>query len=323
MPSSKDEIQYYDLHDFKFHNGVTLPNIRVAYKIINPHNSKIAIVHTCFRGRIDSTLTHANRAFRNHKVIVVALFGNGESSSPSNTPDFPKQLEYMDCVAAQHKFLTEGLEITEVDVMLGFSMGGQITYHWIATHPSFVKNAVIVCSSARTSRHNFQFLEGPRAALENAKDEDLGKRAFGKAYSAWLTSAEWFDQEKYTDLGFQSLSEWDEMATGKGYDDWTGDDLLVMLGMWQRGDIARCVPESGGSLEAALKSIRARVLLMPSETDQYFRPYVNEREAQSFKSSKHATVETVPSIWGHIVGGGANPADVDWMDKKIVSFIEG
>ncbi|KAL6704699.1 hypothetical protein ACN47E_007981 [Coniothyrium glycines] len=322
MSSTNQSIQYHELQDFEFHNGVILPKVRIAYKIINPHNSKIAVVHTCFKGRIDRTLTHADRAFRNHKVIVIALFGNGESSSPSNTPDFPKTLEYMDCVAAQYKFLTAGLNVKEIDVMLGFSMGGQITYHWITTHPAFVKKAVIVCSSAKTSPHNYQFLEGPRAALANAKSEEQGKRAFGKAYSAWLTSAEWFDQEKFTELGFGSLSEWDEMTTGKGYDDWTGDDLLIMLGMWQRGDIARCVPGSQGSLEAALKTIRSKVLLMPSETDQYFRPYVNVREAKSFQSERHAQVAIVPSIWGHIVGGGANPVDVTWMDEKIVSFLE-
>lgn len=197
-------------------------------------------------------------------------------------------------------------------------MGGQITYHWIASYPSFVKNAVIVCSSARTSRHNIQFLEGPKAALENAKDEESGLRAFGKAYSAWLTSAEWFDQELYKDLGFDSLSAWDETATGKNYHGWAGADLLAMLSMWQRGDVARCVPDADGELGVALRTIEARVLLMPCETDQYFRPYVSEREV---KDLKHGEVAVVKSVWGHIVGGGASREDTRWMDGKIETFL--
>jgi homoserine acetyltransferase len=311
-------IQHHELTDFTFQDGTTLPRVQIAYQIRNAHNTKVAIVHTCFRGRIESTLTHANGALRNYKVIVIALFGNGESSSPSNTPDFPSRIEYTDCVKAQYQFLTQGLKIDHVDVMLGFSMGGQITYHWIATHPAFVKNAVIVCSSARTSRHNFQFLEGPRAALECASDPTVGKRAFGKAYSAWLTSAEWFDEELYKNMGFETLNTWDEVATGSGYDGWEGSDLLAMLGMWQRGDIARCVPVAKGELAKALETIEARVLLMPCETDQYFRPYANEREA---KSVKHAEVHIVPSIWGHIAGGGANADDIEWMKEKIGSFL--
>jgi homoserine acetyltransferase len=317
--STPAPIQYHELTNFAFQDGTTLPTARIAYQILHPDKTKIAIVHTCFRGRIAGTLTHADGAFKDHKVIVIALFGNGESSSPSNTTGFPPTLDYQDCVKAQHEFLTQGLGIQNVDAMLGFSMGGQITYHWITTHPGFVRNAVIVCSSARTSQHNFQFLEGPRAALESAADPARGVRAFGKAYSAWLTSAEWFDQQLYTAMGFDTLAAWDEVATDTGYRDWTGEDLLAMLAMWQRGDIARCVSGAKGELDQALKTIEAKVLLMPCETDQYFRPYVSEREG---KVIRDARVCVVPSIWGHIAGGGANPKDVEWMGEKIKMLLE-
>jgi homoserine acetyltransferase len=315
-----ESIQYYELTNFTFQDGTTVPRVQIAYQILHPEKTSIAVVHTCFRGRIGGTLTHADGVLKDHKVIVIALFGNGESSSPSNTPGFPKTIEYQDCVKAQHQFLTQELGIKNVNVMLGFSMGGQITYHWIVTHPAFVKNAVIVCSSAKTSRHNFQFLEGPRAALENAADSTRGIQAFGKAYSAWLTSAEWFDQQLYTEMGFDTLAAWDQVATTTGYRDWSGEDLLAMLGMWQRGDVARCVSAANGELDEALKTIEAQVLLMPCETDQYFRPYVSEREAQSIKEAR---LHTVPSIWGHIAGGGANPKDVDWMGKRIQTLLQG
>jgi homoserine acetyltransferase len=321
--ASSEPLQTYSVQNFKFCNGATLPKLNLAYKILNPHNSKIAVVHTCFKGRLDTTLTHANGALRNHKIILIALLGNGESSSPSNTKDFPEKIEYMDCISAQHQLLTKELGIKEVDVMLGFSMGGQITYHWITTHPDFIKHAVVVCSSAKTSRHNFQFLEGPRAALENAKSPELGIRAFGKAYSAWLTSAEWFDQECYKALGLQNLRDWDDIATIQGYEGWNGEDLLVMLGMWQRGDISRCKTAGGvkfANTEDPLQGIKAKVLLMPCETDQYFRPYVSEKEVLGLENG---SVEVVPSIWGHIGGGGANEKDTEWMDNKIKLFLRG
>jgi hypothetical protein len=34
-------------------------------------------------------------------------------------------------------------------------------------------------------------------------------------------------------------------------------------------------------------------------------------------------VHVVPSIWGHIAGGGANPDDVDWMKEKVEAFLRG
>ncbi|USP76400.1 hypothetical protein yc1106_03674 [Curvularia clavata] len=313
-----EPLQTYEISDFKFHNGSTLPKLTLAYKILNPHNSKIAVVHTCFKGRLNTTPTYADSALKNHKIILIALLGNGESASPSNTPGFPSQIEYMDCINAQYPLLTQDLAIKEVDVMLGFSMGGQITYHWLAAHPDFIKHAVIICSSAKTSRHNYQFLEGPKAALQNAKTPESGIRAFGKAYSAWLTSAEWFDEECYKSMGFQQLRDWDDVTNIQGYEGWTGDDLLAMLGMWQRGDISRCT--AAGDVESALKSIKAKVLLMPCEMDQYFRPYVSQREV---KSLQDGIVEVIPSIWGHIAGGGANQKDLEWMDHRMKLFLRG
>ncbi|RMZ68457.1 homoserine acetyltransferase family [Pyrenophora seminiperda CCB06] len=316
--TTAEPLQTYGVQEFKFHNGTTLPTIKLAYKILNSHCSKIAVVHTCFKGRLDTTLTFANGVLKDHKIILIALLGNGESSSPSNTPNFPSQIEYMDCVRAQHRLLTEEIGINEVDVMLGFSMGGQVTFHWITTYPDFVKHAIIICSSAKTSEHNFQFLEGPKAALHHAASPERGIRAFGKAYSAWLTSAEWFDQQRYREMGLQTLRDWDDVTTIQGYEGWTKDDLLVMLGMWQRGDVSRCI-ENEKTVEEALEGIKAKVLLMPCETDQYFRPYVSQREV---KSLSRGEVQVIPSIWGHIAGGGANPKDVQWMDESIRAFLQ-
>ncbi|KAJ5992064.1 hypothetical protein N7451_007788 [Penicillium sp. IBT 35674x] len=323
-----DGVQYYELGNFTFQNGITLPKVRVAYREFNPTGQKIALIPTCFRGRINQTLNFTNGVLKSHRVIVVALLGNGESSSPSNTANFPDTLDYADCVRAQHALVTEHLRVPSLDVMLGFSMGGQCAYHWTAMYPEMVRNAVIICSSARTSLHNYQFLEGPKAALLHSvdyNDNDLrakniapvrGLHAFGRAYSAWLTSAEWFEERLFRNFGFETLDQWAE-AGAKGYDDWHPDDLLVMLGMWQRSDIS-FIGDGKRTLEDVLGSLTARILLMPCRTDQYFKWEANERELQSIRCGELAVI---PSIWGHIGGGGANPMDTEWMDRKIAAFL--
>ncbi|KAL5360593.1 Alpha/Beta hydrolase protein [Aspergillus floccosus] len=233
------QVNYFDVPNFVFHDGTNVPHARLAYRVLNPSASKVAVIPTCFRGRINSTLTFSDGALHDHRIIVVALFGNGESSSPSNTPDFAKSVDYRDCVCAQYKLL-QHLGIPAIDVIVGFSMGGQCAYHWIVMHPDFVKNAVIICSSARTSLHNYQFLEGPKAALENSVDyfdgaynaqgiqPRRGLRAFGKAYSAWLTSAAWFEEQLFTTMGYRDLQEWDSAVTEKNYEGWDAEDLLSM-----------------------------------------------------------------------------------------------
>jgi len=327
----EQSCRYFELEDFTFQNGTTLPHVRLAYEIFNPHASKVALIPTCFRGRIHSTLNFATGALRDCRIIVVALFGNGESSSPSNTPGFPELLDYRDCVRAQHALLTTELGIQSVDVMLGFSMGGQCTYYWTAMYPKLIRNAVIVCSSARTSLHNYQFLEGPKYALEssvgytpvNCRPKDMkvarGLNAFGKAYSAWLTSAEWFEQERFKDLGYETLQDWDRDVCSKNYSSWDPDDLLSMLGMWQRGNIIMCNSDSEESFETSLAQIKARVLLMPCQTDQYFSWEASKREARFLSNG---VLKIIPSIWGHIAGAGSNQQDKDWMDQKISTFLD-
>jgi homoserine acetyltransferase len=331
QPSTKmADIKSFELRDFTFEDWTVLPSAKLCYLDLNPEAVKTALVITCFKGRLQHTLNFADGAFKNYRVIVVALFGNGESSSPSNS-DFPNALRYQDCVRAQKELLTGHLGLQSVDVVLGFSMGGQCTYHWTVMYPEFVRNAVIICSSARTSKHNYQFLEGPKAALENAVDyvdkslavkssgPSRGLQAFGKAYSAWLASAEWFDQELYKSMGYETLEAWDHGFTSQGYAGWDPEDLLAKLRMWQAGDISTAVPPGEKTLEAALSGIKARVLLMPCQTDQYFRPDANERESQMIPFAK---LEVIPSIWGHMAGGGANPVDTEWMDRTITAFLE-
>ncbi|CAK7234521.1 hypothetical protein SEUCBS140593_008970 [Sporothrix eucalyptigena] len=329
------DIKHHVIKDFAFADGTVLPSVSVAYAVLNASAKKTALVVTCFRGRITNTCTFTEGALRDHRVVVAALLGNGESSSPSNTPNFPQAtLDYRDCVNAQYDLLANGLHIDSLDVVVGFSMGGQTTYHWLVMYPGMVKNAVIICSSASTSGHNVQFLEGPRFALENSIDYVpianrrqpdgsvtdkpcvRGIQAFGKAYSAWLTSAEWFDQESYQTLGFDTRADWDFTTTGPNYNGWEADDLLTMLGMWQRGDVKKTGPTD--SLQDTLGTIKAPVLLMPAETDQYFRPFVSKKEAGMIPK---ATLKVIPSIWGHLAGSGSNPVDTQWMDDQIVSFL--
>ena len=190
-------VEYFELPNFKFQNGTVLGNARLAYRSFNPSSPRKALVPTCYRGLINETLNFTKGALAEYHVIVVALFGNGESSSPSNDPEFPRSLEYRDCVLAQHRLVTEHFGIKSLDVVAGFSMGGQCIYHWAAMYPDFVKNAIAICTAARTSLHNYQFLEGPKAALKNSIDYEDGKykakgvkplrglHAFGRAYSAW------------------------------------------------------------------------------------------------------------------------------------------
>ena len=288
MPSDEIDltgIEYYTIPNFKFHSGTT-QSVRVAYRSFNPTCSKTVCIPTCYGGRINSTLNYVSppcTTLRDHHVVVVAMLGNGESSSPSNDDGFPKKLHYQDCINSQYELLTKHLGIKELEAVIGFSMAGQQAYYWAVMYPTFMKCAIPICGSARTSPHNWAFLEGPKGALINSVDYEDGKYrtkgasykplrglgAFGRAYCAWALSAPWFRAElwrmdgKYDTVAAFMTSEWEPAMQS-----WDPEDLLILARMWQAGDVGSCI--DGGDYTKALEGIQAKMLVMPSRTDQYF-----------------------------------------------------
>ncbi|KAK4501815.1 hypothetical protein PRZ48_007624 [Zasmidium cellare] len=327
MANNTPPHELYTIPSFKFANGIQ-KDIKIAYRSINPDSTKgTVLIPTCYGGRINTTLTFTSGALKEYHVVVVAMLGNGESSSPSNDSEFPKELRYQDCVNAQYALLTEHLGVRCLEAVIGFSMGGQQAYYWTVMYGDFVKRAVVICSSAKTSGHNYAFLEGPVSALRASGDYDGGKyrekgvrpveglRAFGRAYAAWLTSAEWFRLELWRETGASSLDDWLEMRA-KSNGDWDPEDLIILARMWQHGDVGSVARE--GDWKAALRGVEAKVLVMPCVSDQYFLAGEGEREVGVLKRGVYEPIE---SVWGHIAGGGACKEDVEWMDGRIGGFM--
>lgn len=360
-PYDPTGIEHHTIPSFTFASGTTLHDLRVAFRQYNPSATSTAgtvLIPTCFSGKINTTLTFneaASSALSKYHVVVVAMLGNGESSSPSNKAFFPApgELRYEDLVRVQYDMLTNGLGVKQLEAVVGFSMGGQQAYHWAVMYPDFVKRIVGICTSARTSGHNYAFLEGPIAAMTSSIDYvawkqvkaklaegvDVGQHlkevkpkkglaAWARTYAAWLTSAKWFRDREWEKMGCKDLEEWMGLREA-GYAEWDADDLLTKARMWQMGDVGstkkgeaaqlRHAPGDDQGLGEALKSITAKVLLMPCRTDQYFPPEDNEGE---LKHLKYGTLAVIESSWGHIAGGGANPADIVFMDARIAEHMQ-
>ncbi len=83
-------------------------------------------------------------------------------------------------------------------------------------------------------------------------------------------------------------------------------NLYAQALAWVHGDISDNKLYEG-DLAQALRSIKAQMLLMPSETDLYFRVADNAAELPHLASG---TLRPIPSVWGHRAGNpSANPTD--------------
>ncbi len=259
-------------------------------------------------------------------VVVPDMFGNGSSSSPSNTPGYPALVTTADNVRAQRRLLVEQFGIDRLACAYGFSMGAQQSYHWAALFPEAVERAVIVCGSARTAEHNKVFLLSLLATLE-AAPEHLGggrfsaqpvaaMRAFARIYAGWAMSQDWYRAGlHYSSTDATSLDDFLDRHWSPGFTRRRAEDLYAQAMTWLHADIA-AAPAYGGDLVAALSAIEARVLLMPSRTDLYFPVADN---ADEIAHLRHAELRPIPSIWGHRAGNPVGEAASREFLRKAVA----
>ena len=311
---------------------------KLAYWTFGDVSNPAVLLPTCYGGTLETTspYLYSSEAQSDpilppskYFIIVVGLLAGGESSSPSNTPapwngpNFP-HTTYEDNIRLQYA-LCESLGVKKLFAYIGFSMGGQQAYHISTLYPDFVENMVCLAGSAKTSWHNWCFLEGPKQALINAVDfhdghykeqAHKGLKAFARVYSTWALSQEWFRQKSWEQLGFKSLQEFlDAYWSGSG----DANDRLALLWTWQQGDIGLYYPEDNGDLAKTLGRIKARCLIMPSRTDQYFPPEDNEVEVSRLKHGEFKPIETV---WGHMAGGsGAIKEDKEFIVREVKRFL--
>ena len=235
-----------------------------------------------------------------------------------------------DNVHAQRRLLAEQWGIDRLHAVYGWSMGAQQAYHWAALYPDKVARAIVNCGSARTATHNRVFLKGLMAVLE-AAPEHLGDgrfsaepaaalRAFGRIYAGWGLSQDFYRAGLHeralgaSDLDTFLRTDWEERFARRA-----AADLYAQLRTWEAGDISRD-ERYGGDLCRALAAIEARVLLMPGETDLYFRVADNAAELPNLR---HATLTPIPSIWGHRAGNpSTNPADAAFLKEAVRSWLK-
>ncbi|KAF4553886.1 Alpha/beta hydrolase fold-containing protein 12 [Elsinoe fawcettii] len=311
----------------------------LAYATYGSSSNPAVLLPTCYSGRIEDTLNFLYTSSDSKKavledyfVIVTNLLGGSQSSSPSNAPSAQKGAKfgtpsYEDNIRIQHA-LCQALEIKHLHAYIGFSMGGQQAYHMATIFPDFVSRIVVLASSARTSWHNWSFLEGPRAALVNSVDfkdgeytspPTRGLKAFSRVYSTWALSPQWYREKNWEKLGFGSLEDYIQKGWETRTLTWDAHDLLCLMQTWQRGDISLHGPEKG-DLPKALGSIKAKVLLMPSRTDTYFPPEDSEEEV---KHLKRGELQVIESAWGHLAGGGGGrKEDNAFISEQVKKFIE-
>ena len=329
----------FALGDFELQSGVVLPSAKLAYKTygeLNASRDNVVLLPTFYTGshKRNEGFFGADRAIdpARHFIVSVNLFGNGISSSPSNTPapfnaaSFPDITLY-DNIRAQYLLLTEALDINQMALVTGWSMAGCQAFQWGAQYPDFVRAILPFCASAKTSEHNIVFLEGVKAALQadsvyadgNYTSPPVkGLKAFGRIYAGWAFSQTFYREEMYRRKGFDSaealLRDWEQ-----DHLDWDANDLLCKLKTWQQADIS-ANEQYRHDFKAALNAIKAETIVIVCDNDLYFRPEDNQLEIEHIIGGELRIYE---SPWGHCVASpGNDPEFEQYLDQALHELLD-
>lgn len=330
----------FELGDIQLQSRRYIRNAKLAYKTygtLNAARNNAIIYPTFFVATHDDAawLIGSGRALDPDKyfIIVPDMFGNGLSSSPSNTPSpagasrFPN-VTIHDNVAQQHRLLTEKFGIDRLHLAIGWSLGGAQAFEWASAYPDMVERLFTFQSAARTSRHFHLFFDSVRASIELDADfrggfytqqPQHGLRVAARIYAAWGFSQAFFREhldEKA--LGYASLDDFI-------IDFWEGwflkrdaNNILAHLWTGQNADISRN-DRYQGDLDKALAAIKADTIVMPSSSDLYFPVEDAAREVSLIPKGE---LRILQSHWGHVAGEGMNDADTAFIEQAIYDLIK-
>lgn len=336
----KADRHEFVIANFKTESGVVLPQARVVYGTygaLNAAKNNAVLLPSHYMADFHGYewLIGADKALDPSKLFLVAteLFGNGNSSSPSNTPEpfhgprFPVTT-IRDNVEAVHRLLTEELEITHLRAVIGFSMGAQQAFQWAVSYPTFADHIVATSGTAKTYGHGIVRLESEINAItddpvfangEYKEQPKKGIEEFALVWEAWLFSQEWWRKELWRE-GAKPGTTFESFVNGLRTNFIPGADannLILQMRTWEKHDVGT-TPGFGGDVQKALSSIRVPFLYMPSETDLYF-PVADAKYEAGFM--KTVTLMPIPSLWGHPAGAAADPADSKFLNDNISKFL--
>src|ERR1700674_1523049 len=326
--------QTFELGNFKLEMGETLRNGKLLYKThgkLSPKKDNAILFPHMWSGtpKAMETFIGKDRPLNPEEyfIILPGQFGNGFSSSPSNTPAphdrgaFP-HVTIGDDVVAQHRLVTEKFGIEELQLVLGWSMGAEQTYEWAVRYPDMVKRAAPFAGTAKTTPHDYLWVTAHEDALksdpnfnngfyEDSRACHAGLRLHSQLWGVMGLCQEFYKQEAWREVGFSSLQDFQHGFWDAYFLPMDPNNLICMGWKWRHGAGSR---HTNGDLKAALGRIRARTYVMPFSNDMFF-PVADCAEEQ--KMIRNSELRVINSLWAHFAMFCLTPGDKEQIDNNL------
>ena len=170
---AQTDLQLVNIGDFTTTEGNIIEDCKIGYRTVgklNDDKNNVVLWPTWFGGTSDDIITDGIPIAIDTTglyIIIVDAFANGVSSSPSNTPNFPK-ITIGDMVNSQYNLLVNHMDIKHVYAIMGISLGGTQTFEWLVAYPEFMDKAIPITGTPMPSFYDLHFNKIQLDLLEEA-----------------------------------------------------------------------------------------------------------------------------------------------------------
>ena len=329
--------QSYRIGDLTLESGEVIKDFAISYVThgkLNERKSNAILMVTAISGnhhRLDF-LIGPGKALDTDKYFIICTdaIGNGLTTSPSNSTaqprmKFPKFL-IRDMVTSQKK-LMEHLGIDHVVAVVGPSMGGMQTLQWGVSHPEFMDSLVALVPLARTPAWTVTVLEATRKAImldpawrngDYAEPPEQGIRLWRDILNFLAARSPEVSRDQFPNqMDILPFLTAQETALIKVFD---ANDWIYQTWAYDRHDVGT-TPGMNGDTVKALRAIKAKTLIL-NGTKDLLNPEWEPQDAARFIRDVRVMTISPGTVTGHAAAGGAFPADVDFLNREIGSFLD-
>ena len=203
-----------------------------------------------------------------------------------------------------HQLLAEHLNIKSIEILIGGSLGGAQAVEWSIIDPAFIKNNILIATSARNSAWGIAFNESQRLAIMadetyyNGTDE-AGQKGLKAARSIALLS-----YRGYKTYEISQKEESDDVVDNfraSSYQSYQGDKLVKRFNAYSYWHITKSMDSHNvgrhrGGVDKALSSIKTNTLVVGIKSDLLFP--IEEQQFLS-KHIPNASYAEFDSHYGH------------------------
>ncbi|MFC5284466.1 homoserine O-acetyltransferase family protein [Pedobacter alpinus] len=307
---------------FKLESGKKLRSLDIAYHTYGKLNKdKSNVIWVCHALTANSDvfdwwagLFGKNDLFNPKDYFIVCAnvigshYGTTSPLSINSVTGLPYYLAFpeftiRDLVAA-NELLADALEIEDIEMLIGGSLGGQQALEWSIIAPERIKNLVLIASNAKHSPWGIAFNESQRLAITtdrtfygNAKNG--GAKGLRAARSIALLSYRSYQSYDITQQEKDAKKRSDFNAAA--YQRYQGDKLLKRFNAYSYYYLTKAmdshnVARGRNSVKEALNLVKANTLVIGIKNDLLFPIEEQQFLARNINSAQLVEID---SFYGH------------------------